>query len=74
MMFQRTPSHKLLDIYSVNPKVNSIIRTLIALHGKTKLWDAVTSYVLTKDANELTHTETWELYQAAKWVERWGDK
>lgn len=64
---QITPSHK-LGIYSNNRRVNSVIRTLLALHGFAKLRQAAYEYVEFSGENHLTPLETIELYQISNFL------
>ena len=69
---QLTPTSQ-LKIYSSNPKVNSVLRTLIAFHGYTHIFTHVQEFLNTKEGKELSDSESWELFQAAKWAQ-FGDK
>lgn len=72
-LFQRLPSSKLQARYSVNPKVNSVLRTLAAMHGHSKLFSHVSEYLRTEGTLHFTPEETFELYQAAKWAQYFKD-
>lgn len=65
------PGFNHLEVYSVNQKVNSIVRTLCALNGKQMLMRAAMDFLMTKEGMELENTEAWELYQAVKWAAQW---
>jgi hypothetical protein len=65
---QRIKSESLCEIYSCNPKINSVIRTLYALHGKKHLWKAVADYLYSPEAQFFTESEIAELYEVTKWV------
>ena len=68
MKVQRTPSLE-LSTYSMNMKINSVLRTLIALNGKEQLWTAVVNYVQHEGGvDQLTQEEIWELYQLTKLI------
>lgn len=69
MKTQIVKSENLLHIYSLHPKINSILRTLVALHGSKNLWPAVSDFVLHDEAaKNLSSKEIWELYQLTKWI------
>jgi hypothetical protein len=68
MKIQILRSEYLNQTYSQNAKINSILRTLVALNGKSGLWTAVSEYVSTPEAACLSADEIWELYQTTKWV------
>lgn len=57
-----------LTTFSVNPKINSILRTLTALYGRNGLWNAVAKYVVSDSGKTLSDIEIWELYQATKFA------
>lgn len=65
---QKVKSEHIRNVYSINPKVNSIIRTLIALNGTQKLWPAVSDFVYTTEGQEMTFEEIQQLYQTTKYV------
>lgn len=67
-LVQKTPSVDLQERYSANDKANSILRTLIAFHGKDNLWLHVSDYVYSEEAKELSFEDIYNLYQATKWA------
>lgn len=72
-MIQRLKSESLQPRYSVDEKVNSIIRTLVAFYGHSAIFSHVSDYIRSLEAKDLTAEQTWELYQAAKWAQYFKD-
>ena len=60
--------------YSTNPKLNHILRTLIAFNGYNTLFMNIQNYINSEEGAALTDKETWELYTAAKWAQYFGSK
>ena len=69
LFYQKVKSEDLEDMYSMNQKVNSVIRTLVALHGTEELFKRVYDFTATDEAKELSSEEVYELYRAAKWAQ-----
>jgi hypothetical protein len=57
--------------YSANDKINSIVRTLVALYGKENLLRMVTEFTFKPEGQALNADECYELFQAVKWATRW---
>lgn len=67
MSIQKTPSVRLSDYYHRDREINSVIRTLVALHGYRMLFSEVAKWVREGNAVDWSPDKVWMLYQSAKW-------
>lgn len=72
-LVQKINSVYITDNYSANAKINSVMRTLIALHGYKHIWTHVSDYIDSEEGRWLSADELWNLYQSTKWVSLIGD-
>ena len=66
-MVQKTPSVKLSDYYHRDREINSVIRTLIALHGYKFLFKETVAWVNAGNADNWSFNKIWMLYRCAHW-------
>lgn len=69
MKTQVIRSEKLAALYSINPKVNSLVRTLVALNGYDNLTKHAFFFFMSPDGADFTSDEIYETYQAIKFAE-----
>lgn len=62
-------SEKLCLTYSVNTRVNSVVRTLVALNGYDNLTKHAFFFLLSDEGKEFSTEDTFELYQSVKFAE-----